>query len=374
MRARTRATTAGGLHGRVSSAGTRSSWRSRSLIRRQYGCVGRASGATVTRKRTATAAVGVAAPEPLPVRSTVQPRGASSATSSTSAGPSAALVTFTVDAERLARDDEPVLGERVDREALSTRERRLRVRLLVAQAFSQLHARVGVGDERVEALLDGAHGAEGRGDRTGGARRRRGVERGARGLELRLRLAQRRAELRGLRREAHEAGHGGVDPVEDVALHGCRGELRLRVEERVDALRRPRVVGELPGALAALQRPGAAAELLPRLAEQRVVDAGRHADRRAERALGRAADPAVVDLAGLPGPQPLPQLLGEPRRVGRGAEGVARELADGEVVLAAPGTLERQGRGSRPAGTHGRRAPRRRASPRVPTSRTSPRR
>ena len=117
---------------------------------------------------------------------------------------------------------------------------------------------------------------------------------------------------------------------------------RLRVEEAEDALRRPGVGHELPRPLAAVHRPRAAAELLPRHPEHGVVDAGRHADRRAGH-LAVAADPALVDLARLPRPQALAELLREARRVGGRAERLAGEPAHRLVVLAAALALEGQG-------------------------------
>ena len=59
--------------------------------------------------------------------------------------------------------------------------------------------------------------------------------------------------------------------------------------------------------------------------------------------LAVAADPALVDLPRLPGPQALAQLLREARRVGRRPEGLAGEPPHRLVVLAAALALEGQG-------------------------------
>jgi hypothetical protein len=117
---------------------------------------------------------------------------------------------------------------------------------------------------------------------------------------------------------------------------------RLRVEEGEHPCRRPGVGHELRHALAAVQGPRAAAELLPRRPEDRVVHAGRHADRLA-RHLAVSADAPLVDLPRLPGPQALPQLLLEARGVGRHAERLAGESTDRLVVLPAALALEGQG-------------------------------
>ena len=91
-----------------------------------------------------------------------------------------------------------------------------------------------------------------------------------------------------------------------------------------------------------MHRPCAAAELVPRHPQHGVVDAGRHADRRA-RHVAVAADAAPVDLAGLPRPQALADLLGKAGRVDRGSERLEGEPTHRLVVLASPSALEGEG-------------------------------
>ncbi len=241
------------------------------------------------------------------------------------------------DPHLLAGRHEPVVGAGLEHEALGEGERGLDVRLFLPQALGDLGARGGIGHSDVESLRERTHGGEGLGQSGHGPLGGAGIEGGPGGGRLRLQRGELGSEERaggGERRERR------VDAVEDVALG--RGDRRLRVEEAEHPLRRTGVGPELSRPLAAVHRPRAGAELLPRHPEQRVVDAGGHADRRA-RHLPVAPDPALVDLPRLPRPQALAQLLREPRRVGRRPEGLAGEPPHRLVVLAAALALERQG-------------------------------
>ena len=221
---------------------------------------------------------------------------------------------------------------------MGQRQRRLHVALLVPETPVDLGAGAGVGYERAELGAERANARQRGGERGHGGFRRRRVE-GASGRgERAAECAERRAERdTAVGRQSPEAGERRVDAVQDVGLG--RRDRGLRVDEPEAALGGPRVGAELARALAAVHGARAHAELLPRHAEQRIVDPGRHADPRVVLGPAEAADAALVELAGLPRGKPL---LREARGIGRDTERVARELGGRVVVLAAARALERQ--------------------------------
>ena len=245
------------------------------------------------------------------------------------------------DPERLARDDEPIVGARVDHEALRERERRLDVRLLVVQPFAHLRARDGVGDERsrrsstartaVSVLRRWRPGL-------GKAPQESNEARAASSFACASPRAAPSPEPAGAKR---------ARPASDVSIPSrtsARGPPGASARRRAACRRPPRDRGrrELAGALAAVHRPRAAAELLPRHAQQRIVDAGRHADRRAARPRVDAADPARVDLPRLPRSQ-APDGAARGSAPGRPRRGRPRGRAGRpRVVLPAARPLERQ--------------------------------
>ncbi len=249
------------------------------------------------------------------------------------------------DADRLAGGREPVVGARLEHEALGQAERSLDVLLFLPEALRDLGPRHPVGDPAVEAPRELADGREHLGQSRHGRLRRGGVEGRAGPGGLRLQGEERRRDPRG---GAREAGDRSVDAVEHVALGTAHG--RFRVEETERPRGRAGIRHDLPGSLAPVQGSRAGAELLPRHPEDRVVDAGRHVHGRA-RHRPVAADAPLVDLPGLPGPQSLLELPGEPRRESGGAERLAREPPHRLVVL--PPALALEGQGEDHVGAEG---------------------
>ena len=142
------------------------------------------------------------------------------------------------------------------------------------------------------------------------------------------------------RREAPQRPEREVDAVHYVGLpSGHRGRA---VDQVVHPLPRAGIRLELARALAPVGGTGDAAHLLPRHAEQGVVDARlhRHGRRPGDR-VPATAHAALVHLAGLPRRQAARELLGKARGIGRGPERLHRQARRGLVMLAA--TLRLQG-------------------------------
>ena len=269
-------------------------------------------------------------------RATVQPGGASSSSSSTSSP-----VPPLLNSDTATPISSPGVTSPSSARASSTRPCARASAASTSAASSRRRpsssARAAASATRVSSPSASARTASRASARAGTA------PRGARG---RTPPGRRSPSPAARRARASERGRGGerrerrADAVEDVTLG--RGDRRLRVEQAEHPFRRTGVGPELSRPLAAVHRPRADAQLLPRHPEHRVVDAGRYADRRA-RHLAVAPDPALVDLPRLPRPQALAQLLREPCRVGRRPEGLAGEPPHRLVVLAAALALEGQG-------------------------------
>ena len=155
------------------------------------------------------------------------------------------------DADRLAGGREPVVGARLEDEALGQPERSLDVLLFLPEALRDLGPRHPVGDPAVEAPRELADGREHLGQGRHGRLRRSGVEGRSGPGGLRLQGEEHRRDPRG---EAREAGDRPVDAVEHVSLGA--GHRRRRVEEAERPRGRTGVRHDLPDPLAPVQAPG----------------------------------------------------------------------------------------------------------------------
>ncbi len=302
-------------------------------------------GAIVTAKRARRAPAPASGPVSLSSRSIAQPAGASSSSASTSSPRPALLKRATATPTDWPGVASPS-SARASRtrpwaspSALSTSSSSSRRR----SATSARATRSAIRPSRLPASSRMAVSISARAgtDASG--------EAGSRAARARVACACRaRSAGAILRGEAREAGDRSVDAVEHVALGAGHGGVRVEEAERPRG--RTGVRHDLPDPLAPVQGPGTGAELLPRHPEDRVVDAGRHVDGRA-RHLPVATDAPLVDLPGLPGPQSLLELPGEPRRVRGGAERLAREPPHRLVVL--PPALALEGQGEDHVGAEG---------------------
>ena len=252
---------------------------------------------------------------------------------------------------RLARHHHPVVGQGLEAEALREDERGLELPLGLAQPELDLVRRVGRevvaprpdvgqeaagGDEAAREVVDRGVGAaipegavgggHGRGDLAEplGERRRRPGS----GKARQPREAEIQAVGEGVLVTLHPSGQGGVD---QLVLDGEGARERQQ-------LRHP---------LALVHRAPFRADLAVGASEERVVDVAVDRDEpRSRRRLLLAGKEAVVahavDLARLPGPEALLELLGEAGRIAGEAECVGGEARRRLVVLAA----------TRPVGLH----------------------
>ena len=160
------------------------------------------------------------------------------------------------DAHLLAGRHEPVVGARLEHEALGEGERGLDVRLLLPQALGDLGARGGIGDPGVEPLRERARTASRASAERGHGPARALRDRTPPGRRSPSPAARRASAARTAgRREPRERRERRVEAVEDVALG--RGDGRLRVEQAEHPFRRTGVGPELSRALAAVHRPRA---------------------------------------------------------------------------------------------------------------------